>query len=125
MEKTRKLEPYEKEFLELVTKGFKLLIERREQEIKDEIARQTEVNANELVLKSIGIEQQTTKGEILPPVCTITDVMNYFQLSRSTVWRLLKSGEIKSYRCSNKPRVKREWLLEYEESLIATSSKHT
>lgn len=58
----------------------------------------------------------------LPPVCKISDVMDYFQLSRTTIYRLIKTGKIKSYKYGNKPRIKREWVLEYEESLIAASA---
>lgn len=63
------------------------------------------------------------KSAELPPVCKITDVMDYFQLSRTTIYRLLKTGEIKSYNYGNKPRIKREWVLEYEEKLIAKSNR--
>lgn len=59
----------------------------------------------------------------LPPVCKITDVMDYFQISRSSVYRLMKSGELKSYKHGNKPRIKREWIMEYEAKLIGLAEK--
>lgn len=57
----------------------------------------------------------------LPPVCKISDVMDYFQLSRTTIYRLMKSGKIKSYKFGNKPRIKREWVLEYEAELMGSA----
>ncbi|MDH6670221.1 excisionase family DNA binding protein [Paenibacillus sp. LBL] len=57
----------------------------------------------------------------LPPVCKIADVMDYFQLSRTTIYRLIKSGKIKSYKYGNKPRIKREWVLEYEAELVGSA----
>jgi excisionase family DNA binding protein len=57
----------------------------------------------------------------LPPVCKIADVMDYFQLSRTTIHRLIKSGKIKSYKYGNKPRIKREWVLEYEAELVGSA----
>lgn len=57
----------------------------------------------------------------LPPVCKIADVMDYFQLSRTTIYRLIKSGKIKSYKYGNKPRIKREWVLEYEAELMCSA----
>lgn len=99
------------------------MVERREQEIRDEIARQAKIDTKEIVTKPIETEQQISEGEVLPPVCTISDIMNYFKVSRTTVSKLINSEQIKSYRIGNKARVKREWVLEYEESLMPNFHK--
>ncbi|MGG3509685.1 helix-turn-helix domain-containing protein [Paenibacillus lautus] len=122
MKKSGESEPYEKEFLELIAKGFRLLVERREQEIRDEIARQAKSDTKEIVTTAIETEQQLSEREVLPPVCTISDIMDYFKVSRTTVSKLINSEQIKSYKIGNKARVKREWVLEYEETLITKSN---
>ncbi|UNK20193.1 helix-turn-helix domain-containing protein [Paenibacillus sp. N3/727] len=121
MTKNRKLEPYEEEFLKLIAKGFQLLMEEREQELKNEIAQQVTINIKEDITNSSIKNEHNNEAEILPPVCTISDVMSYFRLSRSTVSKLISTGKLKSFKYGNKPRIKREWILEYEESLIKAS----
>ncbi|MCY9733122.1 helix-turn-helix domain-containing protein [Paenibacillus alvei] len=54
----------------------------------------------------------------LPPVLTIKAVAEYFQRSTKTIRRRIKSGELRSYKEGQEHRIRREWLLEYEEQLI-------
>lgn len=54
---------------------------------------------------------------------TIGDVMEYFQVSESTVRREMKSGKLKSYKQGQQRRTTLEWVLEYEAELIASSMK--
>lgn len=54
----------------------------------------------------------------LPPVLTIKDVADYLQRCTKTVRSRIKEGKIKSYREGQEHRIRREWLLEYEQELI-------
>jgi excisionase family DNA binding protein len=54
----------------------------------------------------------------LPPVLTIKDAAEYLQRCTKTVYQRVLSGQIKSYKEGQQHRIRREWLLEYEESLI-------
>ncbi|EJW19193.1 helix-turn-helix domain-containing protein [Paenibacillus alvei] len=58
----------------------------------------------------------------LPPVLTIKDAAEYFQRSTKTIRRRIKSGEIRSYKEGQEHRIRREWLLEYEQRLMEESS---
>ena len=53
---------------------------------------------------------------------TVEDVMEYLQVSRSTVNRAISSGKLKSYKVGQLRRIKPEWLHEYEEHLIESSN---
>ncbi|MFB0840990.1 helix-turn-helix domain-containing protein [Paenibacillus oleatilyticus] len=54
----------------------------------------------------------------LPPVLTIKDAATYLQRSTRTIRRRIQAGEIRTYREGQEHRIRREWLLEYEERLI-------
>lgn len=54
----------------------------------------------------------------LPPVLTLKDAAAYLQRCTKTVRTRIKSGEIKSYKEGQAHRIKKEWILEYEQSLI-------
>lgn len=41
---------------------------------------------------------------------TIQDCMVHFNVSRTTIWRRIKSGELKSFRFGGKVLIKREWV---------------
>lgn len=58
----------------------------------------------------------------LDPILSVNDVAEYFKTSRSTVFRWIKSGKLKSFMVGGQRRVKKEWLLEYENELIAESA---
>ncbi|TNJ68189.1 helix-turn-helix domain-containing protein [Paenibacillus hemerocallicola] len=57
----------------------------------------------------------------LPLVLTLKDAAEYLQYSVMTIRRRVWSGRIRSYREGQEHRIRREWLLEYEASLIAAS----
>lgn len=59
----------------------------------------------------------------LPPVLTIKDTAAYLQRCTKTVRSRVKSGEIRSYREGHEFRIRREWLLEYEQGLIASAEQ--
>ncbi|GIO42532.1 helix-turn-helix domain-containing protein [Paenibacillus apis] len=54
----------------------------------------------------------------LPPIVSVDDVAEYFKVSRSTVFKAMKSGKLKSYKFGRQRRIKREWVMEFEYSLI-------
>lgn len=54
----------------------------------------------------------------LPPILTIKDAAQYLRRCTKTVERRIRFGQIKSYKEGREHRIRREWLLEYEESLI-------
>jgi len=54
----------------------------------------------------------------LRPTLTVRDCMDYLGLSKATVERRIRSGELKSYKSGRSRKIKREWLLEYEQHLI-------
>lgn len=45
---------------------------------------------------------------------TIKDCMNHFGVSRTTIWRRINSGELKSFMFGGKRFVKREWVDEID-----------
>ncbi|SEI77390.1 helix-turn-helix domain-containing protein [Paenibacillus polymyxa] len=61
--------------------------------------------------------------EHLPSILTVEDVMEYFRVSRPTVARAIKARKLKSYKLGGQRRIKLEWLKEYEDSLIASSTE--
>ncbi|MBS5910731.1 MAG: helix-turn-helix domain-containing protein [Paenibacillus macerans] len=54
----------------------------------------------------------------LDPVVTVNDVAKYFKVSRSTIFKAIKSGALKSYKFGRQRRIKREWVLEYQNGLL-------
>lgn len=53
---------------------------------------------------------------------TVPQVAEYLQIGLTKTWGLIGSNAIKSYKNGKQRRVKREWLLEFEKSLIENSS---
>ncbi|MNM25409.1 Helix-turn-helix domain protein [compost metagenome] len=53
-----------------------------------------------------------------PPIVSIDDVADYFKVSRSTIFRAIYAGKLKSFKLGKHRRIRREWITEYEESLI-------
>ncbi|MDQ1233316.1 excisionase family DNA binding protein [Paenibacillus sp. SORGH_AS306] len=58
-----------------------------------------------------------------PEILSIDDVMSYLRVSRSTVARMVKKGELKSFKQGQFRRFKKGWLIEYENKLIAASGQ--
>ncbi|APB77435.2 DNA-binding protein [Paenibacillus polymyxa] len=58
----------------------------------------------------------------LRPVLTIKDAASYLQRSTKTIRNRIKAGEIRSYKEGQEHRIRREWLLEYEQSLIESTN---
>jgi excisionase family DNA binding protein len=56
------------------------------------------------------------------PTLDVKDVADYLKISVWTVKNRLRAGELKGYKQGIYWRIKREWLLEYEASLIAASA---
>lgn len=54
----------------------------------------------------------------LQPTLDVKDVAAYLKVSVFTVKNRLRAGELKGYKQGIYWRIKREWLLEYEASLI-------
>lgn len=63
------------------------------------------------------IEPTSSKAS-LPPVLTIKDVAAYLQRCTKTIRNRIKSGELRSYKEGQEHRIRREWLLEYEQRLM-------
>lgn len=64
------------------------------------------------------MQGETFSKTELPPVLTIKDVANYLQRSTKTIRNRIKSGKIQSYKEGQEHRIRREWIYEYEQSLI-------
>ncbi|MNP69795.1 Helix-turn-helix domain protein [compost metagenome] len=56
--------------------------------------------------------------EELAPIVTIDDVAKYFKVSRSTIFKAMRTGKLKSYKFGRQRRIKREWVYEFEASMI-------
>ncbi|MFD0710579.1 helix-turn-helix domain-containing protein [Paenibacillus sp. GCM10027626] len=54
----------------------------------------------------------------LPPVLTLLESAQYLRRCTRTVRRRIKAGELRSYKEGQEHRIRREWLLEYEQRLI-------
>lgn len=54
----------------------------------------------------------------LQPTLTVRDCAAYLCLSKPTIDRLISAGKLRSYKNGRLRRIKREWLLEYEQTLI-------
>ncbi|ASA22347.1 helix-turn-helix domain-containing protein [Paenibacillus donghaensis] len=57
--------------------------------------------------------------EQLRPTIDVLDAAAYLSVSKYTVINRIKQGELKAYKQGNIWKIKREWLLEYEESLVS------
>ncbi|WP_230877171.1 helix-turn-helix domain-containing protein [Paenibacillus macerans] len=53
--------------------------------------------------------------ETLRPVMTVTEVAHHLRRSVRTIYRRIHSGELRSYKEGHDHRIRREWVLEYEE----------
>ncbi len=56
-------------------------------------------------------------AEKLPPTLDVLDVASYLKISKYTVINRIKEGKLRAYKQGNYWRIRRESLLEYEESL--------
>jgi excisionase family DNA binding protein len=72
--------------------------------------------ANEL----LPVYQTKDTGEqgALPPTLDVIAVAEYLNISTWTVKNRIRSGTLRAYKQGNYWRIKREWLLEYESSLV-------
>src|SRR5690349_10429478 len=59
----------------------------------------------------------------LPAILTIKDAASYLRRCTKTIRNRIKSGELKSFREGQEHRIRREWLLEYEASLVSRSMR--
>lgn len=57
----------------------------------------------------------------LPTILTVDETAKYLRKCRMTIIRRIASGQLKAYKDGGEWRIKREWLLEYEASLIAAT----
>lgn len=60
----------------------------------------------------------------LKPTLSVRDCAAYLGLSKATIDRLISSSKLRSYKNGRLRKIKREWLLEYEEQLIAESATY-
>ncbi|MFD1179664.1 helix-turn-helix domain-containing protein [Paenibacillus puldeungensis] len=58
----------------------------------------------------------------LPPIVSVDDVAEYFKVCRSTVFKAMKSGKLKYYKFGRQRRIKREWVMEFEASMITEAN---
>ncbi|GJM84089.1 hypothetical protein HMSSN139_65850 [Paenibacillus sp. HMSSN-139] len=59
----------------------------------------------------------------LPPIASVDDVAEYFKVCRSTIFKAMRSGKLKSYKFGRQRRIKREWVMEFEASMIADADQ--
>ena len=59
--------------------------------------------------------EQTTD---LRPTLNVVDAADYLNISKYTVINRIKAGKLRAYKQGIDWKIKREWLLEYEASLI-------
>ncbi|MCF2719247.1 helix-turn-helix domain-containing protein [Paenibacillus sp. UKAQ_18] len=55
---------------------------------------------------------------ILRPTLDVIDAANYLNVSKYTVINRIKQGQLKAYKQGRVWKIKREWLLEYENDLL-------
>lgn len=55
---------------------------------------------------------------------SVLDCAAYLDVSKATIDRLISSGRLRSYKNGRLRKIKCEWLMEYEESLV-TASQNT
>lgn len=56
---------------------------------------------------------------VLRPTLDVIDAAAYLNVSKYTVINRIKQGKLKAYKQGKHWKIKREWLLEYEETLIS------
>ncbi|WP_090738442.1 helix-turn-helix domain-containing protein [Paenibacillus sp. Mc5Re-14] len=54
----------------------------------------------------------------LKPTLNVIDAANYLNVSKYTVINRIKQGKLKAYKQGRVWKIKREWLLEYENDLL-------
>ncbi|MNC73403.1 Helix-turn-helix domain protein [compost metagenome] len=59
----------------------------------------------------------------LGPTIDVVDAANYLNVSKYTVINRIKQGELRAYKQGKHWKIRREWLLEYEESLFPVKEK--
>ncbi|MDH6675771.1 excisionase family DNA binding protein [Paenibacillus sp. LBL] len=57
----------------------------------------------------------------LPAILTIQEAATHLRRCTKTVRNRIKAGKLRSFKEGQEHRIRREWLLEYEESLISKS----
>lgn len=63
----------------------------------------------------MNVVEQTTD---LRPTLDVVDAADYLNVSKYTVINRIKAGKLRAYKQGIRWKIKREWLLEYEASLI-------
>ncbi|MCC3380738.1 helix-turn-helix domain-containing protein [Paenibacillus farraposensis] len=63
-------------------------------------------------------DEDNPKQPNLPPTLDVLDVARHLKVSKYTVINRIKQGKLKAYKQGRHWKIKREWLLEYEEGLI-------
>ncbi|OBZ08899.1 hypothetical protein A8L34_22360 [Bacillus sp. FJAT-27264] len=58
--------------------------------------------------------------EQLRPTIDVLDAAAYLNVSKYTVINRIKQGKLKAYKQGTHWKIKREWLLQYEASLISS-----
>ncbi|URJ50689.1 helix-turn-helix domain-containing protein [Paenibacillus polymyxa] len=56
----------------------------------------------------------------LKPTLDVVDAADYLLISKYTVINRIKQGKLKAYKQGRHWKIKREWLLEYEQGLIGS-----
>lgn len=54
----------------------------------------------------------------LPPILTVMDVARRHQKSMWTILRRIHSKKLRAYKDGGEWRIRREWLIDYEQSMI-------
>ncbi|MEK3950925.1 helix-turn-helix domain-containing protein [Paenibacillus sp. FSL H7-0703] len=54
----------------------------------------------------------------LKPTLDVIDAAEYLKVSKYTVINRIKQGKLKAYKQGGRWRIRREWLLEYENDLL-------
>ncbi|WP_438497114.1 helix-turn-helix domain-containing protein [Paenibacillus sp. IHBB 3054] len=55
----------------------------------------------------------------LRPTLDVLDAADYLKVSKYTIINRIKEGKLNAYKQGKHWKIKREWLLEYEESLVS------
>ncbi|MBY9079602.1 helix-turn-helix domain-containing protein [Paenibacillus sp. HN-1] len=73
------------------------------------------INRNETLSR---IVRETETDHQLRPTLDVLDVADYLKISKYTVINRIKQGQLKAYKQGIRWKIKREWLLEYEQNMI-------
>ncbi|CAM3774941.1 MULTISPECIES: helix-turn-helix domain-containing protein [Paenibacillus] len=66
---------------------------------------------------------QMAEAEKLKPTLDVLDAAAYLNLSKYTVINRIKEGKLKAYKEGIRWRIKRNWLLEYQENISSGGFK--